>query len=411
MDITSYLLAKKGKGSAGVKYEVVDVLPEEGTIYLVTKKKTKQKNVYDEYMYINEEWELIGDTEVDLSGYQEKIDSTHKLDADLVDDTTSTNKFVTSAEKTTWNNKSDFSGSYNDLTDKPEIPVLTDALKYKGHANSFNNLPSQGQSSETPLTNVEILSHPDLVALNNGISTSTTYTNKINAFLNKFPNYKDTYGQYFVIYVNSYTSDTNYHFQSIRGFVTNYPEQLYFYTSNAGTDYSTMYLGAKYDANKPVYLVTAGNIVDSNTIYFNQITTDTKFDRPTDQSDSGYYYWRGFDKTTNPTVSMRLILNTPIKWEKADWSLSQTIDGETFVYSGNTYAFTGDENYNPIPVMSASDVTPYDLYSVGTSEDIYVGTTDKKWLKLSDLTKITGYDATKTQSLKNVNGTIEWVDE
>lgn len=44
---------------------------------------------------------------VDLSGYQTKIDSTHKLSSDLVDDTNNTNKFVTSAEKTTWSNKYD----------------------------------------------------------------------------------------------------------------------------------------------------------------------------------------------------------------------------------------------------------------------------------------------------------------
>lgn len=31
---------------------------------------------------------------------------------------------VTETEKTTWNNKSDFSGSYNDLTDKPTIPTV-----------------------------------------------------------------------------------------------------------------------------------------------------------------------------------------------------------------------------------------------------------------------------------------------
>lgn len=40
--------------------------------------------------------------------------------ADLTADTT--HRTVTDSEKTTWNNKSDFSGSYNDLTDKPTIP-------------------------------------------------------------------------------------------------------------------------------------------------------------------------------------------------------------------------------------------------------------------------------------------------
>ena len=38
-----------------------------------------------------------------------------------------TNKFVTSNEKTTWNNKSDFSGNYNDLTNKPTIPTVNNA--------------------------------------------------------------------------------------------------------------------------------------------------------------------------------------------------------------------------------------------------------------------------------------------
>ena len=40
---------------------------------------------------------------VDLSGYQPLIDSSNKLSADLVDDTSTTNKFVTTADKTNWN--------------------------------------------------------------------------------------------------------------------------------------------------------------------------------------------------------------------------------------------------------------------------------------------------------------------
>ena len=45
--------------------------------------------------------------------------------ADLTED--ATHKFVSQAEKTTWNGKSDFSGSYNDLTDKPTIPTVNNA--------------------------------------------------------------------------------------------------------------------------------------------------------------------------------------------------------------------------------------------------------------------------------------------
>lgn len=42
-----------------------------------------------------------------VSGLQTEITSSNKLNADLVDDSTSANKFVTAANKTTWNNKQD----------------------------------------------------------------------------------------------------------------------------------------------------------------------------------------------------------------------------------------------------------------------------------------------------------------
>lgn len=43
--------------------------------------------------------------------------------SDLTDD--SMHRTVTDTEKVTWNAKSDFSGSYNDLTDKPTIPSIS----------------------------------------------------------------------------------------------------------------------------------------------------------------------------------------------------------------------------------------------------------------------------------------------
>lgn len=62
-----------------LKKEVVQTLPTQdidtNTIYLVPKQTAGTQNVYDEYMYINNAWEIIGDTEVDLSGYQTKTDN------------------------------------------------------------------------------------------------------------------------------------------------------------------------------------------------------------------------------------------------------------------------------------------------------------------------------------------------
>lgn len=78
MDIPSYILGRiKGSGGAGVNYVVVEELPtvgEEGTIYLVPKEDSKTDNVYNEYMYIEDEWELIGDTQADLTDYVQKTD-------------------------------------------------------------------------------------------------------------------------------------------------------------------------------------------------------------------------------------------------------------------------------------------------------------------------------------------------
>lgn len=87
-----------------------------------------------------------------VSGLQTEITAQNKLDAALVDDTNSVNKFVTAADKSTWSGKQDYisdlstirtgaaagatavqpadlatvatSGSYSDLVDKPTIPSV-----------------------------------------------------------------------------------------------------------------------------------------------------------------------------------------------------------------------------------------------------------------------------------------------
>lgn len=63
-------------GIVGVKFEVVVALPatgDAGTIYLVSNSGTTP-NIYDEYIYVNNSWEKIGTTDVDLSGYVQDAD-------------------------------------------------------------------------------------------------------------------------------------------------------------------------------------------------------------------------------------------------------------------------------------------------------------------------------------------------
>jgi hypothetical protein len=61
---------------AQIDYQVVTTLPTtgtKGTIYLVSNSGTGS-NAYDEYIYVNNAWEKIGTTAVDLSGYWAKAD-------------------------------------------------------------------------------------------------------------------------------------------------------------------------------------------------------------------------------------------------------------------------------------------------------------------------------------------------
>ena len=65
----------------------------------------------------------------DISGKQDTISSTNKLDSDLVDDTDKTNLFVTSTEKETWNAKQDTLTFDTVPTANSNNPVTSDGIK------------------------------------------------------------------------------------------------------------------------------------------------------------------------------------------------------------------------------------------------------------------------------------------
>lgn len=70
---------------SGIKtahFEVVQQLPEigqENVIYLVPNTTSSERNIYDEYIYINNDYELIGTTNIDLSNYYTKDEITTLL--------------------------------------------------------------------------------------------------------------------------------------------------------------------------------------------------------------------------------------------------------------------------------------------------------------------------------------------
>ena len=56
------------------------------TIYLVSKTDTESDDYYDEYLYINNAWEMIGNTKIDLSNYYTKAQTFSKTEVqELID--------------------------------------------------------------------------------------------------------------------------------------------------------------------------------------------------------------------------------------------------------------------------------------------------------------------------------------
>lgn len=125
---------------------------------------------------------LVGDL---VAGLQTEITSQNKLASDLVDDTNSGNKFVTLSEKQTWNNKSDFSGSYNDLTNKPTIPTVPTNIS------SFTN--DVGYLTE----------HQDITGKEDKTNKTTTIDNESTN--TQYPSAKAVYD--YVEGLNTYSTD------------------------------------------------------------------------------------------------------------------------------------------------------------------------------------------------------------
>lgn len=176
-------------------YQIVSTLPTASAdtmhkIYLTPSSDPQTQNVKDEFITIDNgqeaqtryTWEQIGSTAIDLSGYytsqqtdaaitaalntaladytttanlttllsgkQDTIDSSHKLSADLVDDTNATNKFVSASDKQTWNAKYDKPSNGIPSTDLAD-GVLPTTMVGSGTGHKGGLVPDPGATAGT----------------------------------------------------------------------------------------------------------------------------------------------------------------------------------------------------------------------------------------------------------------------
>lgn len=81
MDVVTLALAKKyidtHGGGAGLDIKIVEQLPTTGkalTIYFIHNQDKEAPNYYDEWMWIQNAWEIIGTTQVNLTDYVKNTD-------------------------------------------------------------------------------------------------------------------------------------------------------------------------------------------------------------------------------------------------------------------------------------------------------------------------------------------------
>lgn len=159
-------------------YKIVDSLPtqdvEPGKIYLVLSEISTESNKYTEYVYVNNEWEIMGSytANVDLSGYLTKTDAAstyqpkgnYALKTEIPDVSTKADTSYVNTQIQTVNteinkkaNKADLhavatSGNYNDLTNKLKagngVTITSDntintSVDLSGVTNSISELDSK----------------------------------------------------------------------------------------------------------------------------------------------------------------------------------------------------------------------------------------------------------------------------
>lgn len=110
---------KGDKGEPGaINLLIVNELPQVGrsdTLYFVPKEDTETSDLYYEYVWLNNKWELIGEKQItiDLSDYYTKQEVNNLIPTQLRElNSDSTHRTVSDTEKSTWNDKVDAS-TYN----------------------------------------------------------------------------------------------------------------------------------------------------------------------------------------------------------------------------------------------------------------------------------------------------------
>ena len=451
---------KGDKGDQGepgaVKMQVVDTLPETGetdTIYLVKKDKPGEQNLYDEYVYTDTGWEHIGDTSVDLSDYYTKEETDERVSAKASlyywTEGTETSETIATFQNmindlanggnpiltTNYNNDTSITANYNIMgtilytfptdIDISSLPSFTGTIVLR--RNGYRSLAvDHGQVRPTWVY------YRILVTLNNGTVTGVDGPFRSTAFYNN-NSWERTDDPTDILCIGNtivYTPTTDYH-----------PATKKYVDDTIDTAAGVELIGEYTDNTLSVSLLNGnGKQISKSDIeipsnsephYLWDKTTDdnakelfqsvfsaykngkllnvdlddngkmyklTNISQPNNLANEYWCQFRTIDWYTNSTdmvflqtvnavleVNGSIVQSISLKQSINEFRLIREYDGTNGALpTNNTLAFTPNMDYEP-------------------ATKLYVDTTHYQ--------RITGYDSTKTQTLKHVNGIMQWVNE
>lgn len=424
-------------------------------------------------------------TEVDtaLSGKQDTIDSSHKLSADLVDDTSTTNKFVTASDISTWNGKQD-ALTQTQLNAVNSGITSAKVTQYDGYATSkanvsLDNLNADGQmiidSQNGTISNC-ILEIPQnlKLELSDGVLTIKVGTKGVVTGTDTYIEYTNQTDKTYTIPAN--LSDGWYYIFTARNFAIQYP--LAMRNVRSGSETPTEAGGNNRFFNttdKKIYIYDSVNFWHEWNVFYPFCIIEMKSGVASFAKDSNgndmIFNGAGFvghHAVIYPQTPPFALIGSGFKDGKL--SSENAIQNSLQIFEMNAinpvsgyekvycYGMTDGyytNNYREVDTIAErdADTTNYRLQYVKETNKVYYHTNngfeERKLVKFlsysydgttvtdftirqtyegarnlltddieeevatkqADVTTLTGYDASKTQTLKNVNGTLTWVDD
>lgn len=204
----------------------------------------------------------------DISGKQDVIDSTHKLAADLVDDTNSTNKFTNATEKQTWNAKQDAltfnttPSADNKVATMADIEDATENCAYLGEDDGSAVIADFDPQTDTVWKKAQTLSNAEKsqVKTNLGLPQEIYSKTEVNGLITT-PNQQYVTVATYASLPATGSADTVYRVSNYNGSTNQVDATMYSEYAWNGSDYT--FLCVKSQVGE-VFDITAYN---SNTKY------------------------------------------------------------------------------------------------------------------------------------------------